>query len=106
MERSLDFLIRRGLDERQFKCAHPDSTQQTLVLPLPQSFLLRADEVIQLASLCSRPMDRGPGWSGPGAKPAGGPDRPGGPPADVGPAWPPGPTCGPLPVAISWADPS
>jgi hypothetical protein len=28
MERSLDFLIRRGLDEIQFTCAHPDSTRQ------------------------------------------------------------------------------
>lgn len=47
MERGLDFLIRRGLDEIPFKRAHPDSTRQTLGLPLPQSFLLRADEVIQ-----------------------------------------------------------
>jgi hypothetical protein len=47
MERSLDFLIRRGLDEIQVKCADPDSTRQTLGLPLPQSFLLGADDVIQ-----------------------------------------------------------
>jgi len=39
MERSLDFLIRRGLDEIQVKFADPDSTRQCMDVVRPITYL-------------------------------------------------------------------